>query len=588
MLDQINTKGVLRQYWRMIKGFRWPFVFTVVIIVLASALGVVFPWVYKLFFDALTDPSLSKDQVVTELLRVLVLLGALHLIAWVFWRISGFASMWIYPRAEKKIRIAAFDYLMKHSYRFFSNRFSGALVRKLNRFADSFGRIGEKVQWELVPLIVSSIGITIVLSFRNIWLSVVILVWIGLFILLNVVLSTWKLRYDMRRAAADSIVTGILSDTITNATNVKLFSAYEYEHTKYQGVVEDHRRLWQFTWGLSEAIMSAQVILMIAVEIVMMYVGINLWKEGLLTVGDFALIQGYLIALFNKLWDFGRTIRDLYERIADATEMANILDMPHEVLDTKSAVPVVVKKGEIDFQNVFFNYHKTRKILSDFSLKIKPGEKVALVGPSGAGKSTVTKLLLRLFDVSRGKVLIDGQNIAKVTMESLWEQVSLVPQEPILFHRTIMDNIRYGDRDSTDEEVVSAAKKARCHEFIEMLPMGYDTFVGERGVKLSGGERQRVAIARAILKNAPILVLDEATSSLDSESESLIQAALHELMKGKTTIVIAHRLSTVMQMDRIVVIESGKVVDTRTHKELLKRHGTYKKLWEIQAGGFVN
>ncbi len=218
---------------------------------------------------------------------------------------------------------------------------------------------------------------------------------------------------------------------------------------------------------------------------------------------------------------------------------------------------------------------------------IAPGEKIALVGPSGAGKSTITKLLLRLYDINSGAIEIDGQNIAEVTQESLRNAIAFVPQEPVLFHRTLMENIRYGRRDATDAEVIDAAKKAHCHEFIAALPEGYNTYVGERGIKLSGGERQRVAIARAILKDAPILVLDEATSSLDSESEHLIQDALEVLMRGKTVIVIAHRLSTIMKMDRIVVLEGGQVVAEGTHEELLQQGGLYHKLWSIQAGGFI-
>jgi ABC-type multidrug transport system fused ATPase/permease subunit len=267
--------------------------------------------------------------------------------------------------------------------------------------------------------------------------------------------------------------------------------------------------------------------------------------------------------------------------------MVDILKEPHEVQDARRAKPLAVSRGAIGFSDVKFSYNQTRTVLKDFNLNIEAGEHVALVGPSGSGKSTVVKLLFRFYDLDKGKILIDGQKISGVTQESLRDQVSLVPQDPSLFHRSLKENIRYGKLDATDEEVVEAAKKAHSHDFISSLSQGYDTLVGERGIKLSGGERQRVAIARAILKDAPILVLDEATSSLDSESEMLIQDALKTLMKGKTSIVIAHRLSTIMQMDRIIVMQDGRIIDQGTHQELLKRQGMYKKLWEIQAGGFI-
>jgi ATP-binding cassette subfamily B protein len=267
--------------------------------------------------------------------------------------------------------------------------------------------------------------------------------------------------------------------------------------------------------------------------------------------------------------------------------MVELLKTPHGIEDALGAKLLSVTEGAIAFTDVDFYFHETRSVLEKFSLSIKPGEKVALVGPSGAGKTTITKLILRLYDVAGGTITIDDQDIARVTQESLRDAIAFVPQEPTLFHRSIMDNIRYGRREATSEEVVEAAKQAHCHEFITTLPQGYETFVGERGVKLSGGERQRVAIARALLKNAPILVLDEATSSLDSESESLIQDALKTLMKNKTVIVIAHRLSTVMSMDRIIVIDGGSIADQGTHAELLAKDGIYQKLWSIQAGGFL-
>jgi ABC-type multidrug transport system fused ATPase/permease subunit len=311
------------------------------------------------------------------------------------------------------------------------------------------------------------------------------------------------------------------------------------------------------------------------------------WTQGLLTVGDFVLIQAYVAGTFDQIFNINRDLRRVYDAFADAGEMTGILERPLDVRDAPTPVRIEQVRGAVAFDDVGFTYKANSPILSHFTLSIAPGEKIALVGPSGAGKSTITKLVLRLFDVSSGAVRIDGIDVRELAQDDLRGLIAFVPQDTALFHRTLMENIRYGKRDATDAEVIAAAHKAHCHEFIEKLPQGYDTFVGERGIKLSGGERQRIAVARALLKDAPILVLDEATSSLDSESEMLIQDALDVLMEGKTVIAIAHRLSTIMHMDRIVVIEGGAIADEGTHTELLAREGLYKKLWNIQAGGFI-
>jgi ABC-type multidrug transport system fused ATPase/permease subunit len=268
--------------------------------------------------------------------------------------------------------------------------------------------------------------------------------------------------------------------------------------------------------------------------------------------------------------------------------MVEIILLPHEIKDTPTAKELIVNDVEIGFKDLNFNFNETRQVLKNINLNIKPGEKVALIGPSGAGKTTFVRLLLRFYDSTSGQILIDKQDISKVTQESLRSNISLVPQDPVLFHRTLAENIAYGKRDATRQEIEKAASLAHCDEFIKELPYGLETYVGERGIKLSGGERQRVAIARAILKNAPILVLDEATSSLDSESEMLIQDALNVLMENKTVIVIAHRLSTIQKMDRIIVVDNGQIVEQGNHQELLaSENSLYKKLWTLQAGGFI-
>ena len=422
----------------------------------------------------------------------------------------------------------------------------------------------------------------------NIYLGLGILVWIILFLLINWVFTKYKLKFDIKRSEAETATSSFLADTVTNNANIKLFNGYKKENSSFSNLTENLHKVRRFAWDLGAGFYGLQSLLLVFLEVGIFYFAIKLWNRNVLTVGDFVLIQTYIIAVMSMVWDFGKIIMKIYEKLAEAEEMTVILNTPHEIVDIKNANDLKVKFGKINFKNVGFAYEEDESIIDNFSLEIKAKETVALIGTSGAGKTTLTKLLLRMFDIQKGKILIDGQDISQVTQESLRNNISLVPQDPILFHRSLMENIRYGKFDATDEEVIKAAKLAHCDEFISKLHFGYNTFVGERGIKLSGGERQRVAIARAILRNAPILILDEATSSLDSESENFIQDSLDELMKDKTVIVIAHRLSTVKKVDRIVVIENKKIVEDGTHINLIKlKRGIYNKLWNIQVGGFI-
>ncbi|MEK7614915.1 MAG: ABC transporter ATP-binding protein [Patescibacteria group bacterium] len=587
--ETINTKAVFAVFWQHMRKYRVSFFATIVLILVGSAIDILAPLYYKQFFDLLTGVTTQTNaQLVAPLTHALVLVLAFHLFGWACWRTTGFIESWRNPRVMTDLDQTAHAALHVHSYKFFSDNFAGSLVRKANRIERAFDNLTEQVLWKFLPLSVIITGSTIVLFLRNPLLAIILIVWMIIFFGINIWYSVWKLPYEVTRTELDSEATGVLADSITNAITTKLFTGVEHEKSLYKEVTERVRKMNTFIWNLNGVMEAVQSLLMIAIEFIMMYVAIGLWQKGILTIGDFALIQVYLIGMFAKLWDIGHAIRRAYEAIADAAQMIEIMETVPDIVDVHGAKLLNPHQARIEFQKVYFSFHKTRRILKDMNLVIEPGQRVALVGPSGAGKSTITKLLLRFYDVERGRILIGNQNIARVTQDSLRAHIATVPQEPILFHRSILDNIRYGRRDATDEEVFEAAKKARCHEFIMELPDTYGTFVGERGVKLSGGERQRIAIARAILKDAPILVLDEATSSLDSESESLIQEALHELMVGKTTIVIAHRLSTIMEMDRIIVLEDGQVVDDGTHEELLARKsGIYKNLWQIQAGGFI-
>ncbi len=582
----LSVGPTIKVYWQHAKRYPWLMTFLLGVLVVSNVFDLVPALLSKRFFDTFAL-GLTGEALTTALLGTLSLMVGVGVIGWVLSRFSTVTNNWLQPKIIVDLEETAFGHLLNHSYRFFSDNFAGSLVKKIHRFGRAFENLMDQLTWKLISILVAVVGTIIIFYFRSPLFAGILCIWAVLFVIANIFVAKWKLKYDLVRAELDTEASGVLADAVGNAVTIQQFVGKKFEEAKFAEVNNRWRKMATFTWNLGGVNDAVQAGFMIVLNGTAMYIAIHLYVLGQITLGDFALIQTALITLFMRLWDFGRVIRDIYEGFADAKEMVDVLEMPYELVDKKGAKKLAVKKGEIEFKKVSFAYNDSRPILRDMTLEIAAREKVAFIGPSGAGKSTIIKLLMRFFEVSKGSISIDGQDISKVTQESLRTLVSLVPQDSLLFHRTIMENIRYGRREATDKEVIAASKKAHCHEFISELALGYNTKVGERGVKLSGGERQRVAIARAILKNAPILVLDEATSSLDSESESLIQDALHELMKSKTVIVIAHRLSTIMQMDRIVVIEKGAVVDAGTHDELLEREGTYKKLWSIQAGGFL-
>jgi ATP-binding cassette subfamily B protein len=583
-MKEAEAQDVLRVFWRHAGRYKVKVFLILFLVAVTTALETAPPWVLKRLFDLL-EAQAPNAAAVDTFLSPIVLLVAIKLAAWTGWRSVSLINNRFQPAVMRDLELSAFDYVIGHSHQFFSDNFSGSLVRRIGRLSRAFERLADEVTFRFVPVTVVLVCGVVGLSMRYPLLAAIFVGWTVLYLAFNLWAAKWAVVLDVERARLDSEAGGALADAISNAVTIKLFPSARYESERLGEAVGRYARANTRSWDRHEVIFAAQSALMIAVETVLMTVGIFLWMDGTLTLGDLAFIQSYLFLVFNKLWEVGRSFRHVFDSMADGKEMVEILQTPHAVSDRKSARTLSVRRGKIDFKSVSFGFNR-HLTLDRLSLSIRPREKVALVGPSGAGKSTIVKLLFRFYDVRRGAILIDGQDIAGVTQDSLREHISLVPQEPVLFHRTLMENIRYGRRDATDDDVVRAAQKAHCDEFIRSLPNGYGTYVGERGVKLSGGERQRVAIARAILKDAPILVLDEATSSLDSESEALIQDALHELMRDKTVIVIAHRLSTIMEMDRILVIEGGDVTASGTHRELLRKKGTYANLWNIQAGGF--
>ena len=475
---------------------------------------------------------------------------------------------------------------MSQSYRFFSDHFTGSLVNRITSLQAGFQQLSDAVWWDIIPMVVSLVGAMVLLGMRAPIFVLILLVWIGVSLIAQTIISIHKLEFDTKRAITRTKLTGDTADVVTNSINVSLFTGSEYEEKRFDAIARDFVKYHRSAWRIAEHGTAFQNLMSFFCEVAVLALVVSYWQRGLMTVGDIVFVQGVLLVVFSNTNNLGRFLRRIYEAGADTHEMLDILDLVPEVRDVPRARVLKVTKGAIEFDHVAFAYRNGVDVLRNLSFSIPSKQKLALVGASGSGKTTISKLLFRFFDIQGGVIKIDGQDISKVTQDSLRDAIAYVPQEPILFHRSLLENIRYGRRTATDKEVVQAAKLAHCHDFIQNSPEGYETLVGERGIKLSGGERQRIAIARAILKDAPILVLDEATSSLDSESESFIQDALKKLMRNKTVIVIAHRLSTIMEMDRIIVMQDGKIVDEGTHDTLRDKVGIYQKLWSIQAGGF--
>lgn len=549
--------------------------------------GVIAPLYIRKFIDTLST-GVPSTLLAQALFSILLVFGFINLIAWAGRRVQMLSIMAIEARVMSDLSNHAFSYLLGHSHDFFSSNFAGTLTRRVTRYSKSFEQVLDSLVFNFFSTAVFAVGVIYVLFRKSPILGGALMLWTLVFLAIQVAMARYRQPLRIARAAEDSAVTGVLSDVVSNQSAVSLFAAGAFEKRNFAQSIQKWRVATMRSWNADAWMMALQGLFAIGIEVALLGGAVLLWERGLVTVGDFVLIQVYVLGLIDRIWNIGNSMRKLYDAFADAYEMVTIFETPHGVKDNVNAGTLMVTSGQVHLKNVSFLFEESRPILENLSVSIAPGEKIALVGPSGAGKSTITKLLLRFYDVTEGSIEIDGQNIAGVTQDSLHRSIAFVPQEPILFHRTLAENIRYGNQEATIDEVIAAAKKANCHEFISKLQFGYDTLVGERGIKLSGGERQRVSIARAILKNAPILILDEATSSLDSESESLIQAALTTLMEGKTVIVIAHRLSTIMHMDRILVIEDGKLAAEGSHEELLDhKGGLYHKLWSIQAGSFL-
>lgn len=584
--DMASAGAIWQSYWVHLRNYKWRLVLIGAGVIGVQAGELTSPLYLRKLFNALAAGQPSESTVHT-LFGYIFAYAMIAVWVWASRRVVSLGTVYLEIKMMSDLYATTFDYLLRHSFNFFSSRFAGSLTHRVGKYVRAFEVLFDSVIFQFLPALLFVGGAIVILSLHNAVLGTMLAIWSVAFVGFQFFVA--RLRQPLRVEAADTDtkVTGALADAISNQSTITLFAGFRHETGLFGAVVRRWYRAYERAWVADDWIWAFLGLFMLVIQVGLLYGAVQFWQQGLLTIGDFVLIQTYLLGTFDRLLSINRDLRRFFDAYSSASEMVAMLEMAHDIRDVDGAHVLAVARGGIRFDHVGFRFHEDTPVLQNFDLTIAPAEKVALVGPSGAGKSTITKLLLRLYDVQEGVIMIDGHDIKQVTQESLRFAIAFVPQEPILFHRSLMDNIRYGRRDATDEEVIEAAKLAHCHEFIAHFPQGYKTFVGERGVKLSGGERQRVAIARAILKNAPILMLDEATSSLDSNSELLIQDALKTLMRGKTVIVIAHRLSTIMNMDRIITIKDGRIVEEGTHAELVARNGLYAELWHHQAGGFI-
>lgn len=587
-----KTKEVLGFYWRAVSRYKISVVLGSIFIPLAVIGNNLLP---PLILARVLDRLGRRDFIEGELWKsfgndILAYAGLVFFAGLILWRLVD-AVLWrLEAKVQRDLAQKVFKHLTEQSADFHANHFSGSLVSQNNKLLSAYVRMADTTFFITIPLFTTIFASAAILSTKSPLFAVALIIFSALYITIALIVSRPGRKASARHAALESKQTGRLADAITNAMAVKSFATNESEFKQYAKVTENTRagllklmRVIQFQMlyftSMTTTIMVASLILAL--------VSVVNYGADLATA---FLIFNYTGTIISQLFQFSnQALRNYNRSIGDASEMVEILETPADVTDPLDPEPVHISRGHIRLEKVDFQHKDADEaIFRKLSISVKPGEKVGLVGRSGSGKTTLTRLLLRFSDIQSGRITIDDQDISRITQNDLRRHMAYVPQEPLLFHRTIAENIGYGDPNATPEQIEAVARQAHAAEFIEKLPEKYNTVVGERGVKLSGGQRQRVAIARAMLKNAPILILDEATSALDSESEELIQDALWKLMEGRTAIVIAHRLSTIQKMDRVLVMENGRVVEEGSHKELIRQNGTYARLWAKQSGGFID
>ncbi len=586
MSKTITTKDILSFHWK--RAMKYPKLVATSFIV-APLTIVLERYVTPLIIAALLLDIQNGTVSFQNSWWMIVAYGVLQILTQVIgYRINLYAAWGVQIAGSKALYQETYGRLTEQSIDFYNNTFAGSLVSRVNKFSAAFMQFWNMITFELLFVTVSVIASIVGIAFFMWQYALILAVFVALFTVAAYFGTRFMRPRQKARSKAMTKISAQLSDSISNMLAVKIDSREAQERQRLNGSIDEMVETEKAVRSgiINISLVYSSIIAMIRISVLIA----SIWavQAGIANAAIVYLALTYTFNLMQEIWNISSIMRSLYQITGDSEEMLETLAEPIAVTDT-STRRIKVPRGEITLNNVSFRHSDSQKdLFTDLSLSIPSGQKVGIVGVSGSGKTTLTKLLLRFVDPTSGNITVDATDIKKVTQKSLHDAIAYVPQEPLLFHRTIAENIGYSKPNATKKEIYQAAKKAHADTFIEELPNGYETLVGERGVKLSGGQRQRIAIARAILKDAPILILDEATSALDSESEALIQSALEKLMKKRTSIVIAHRLSTIASLDRIIVMKNGTIIEDGSHTELLDRGGEYAALWSHQSGGFLD
>lgn len=571
-----------------VNQFRWWYVLMVLLEIAHATCGIMLPYVIGEMIRTVTRHSTGDSKLIFDILRQpLILFTSLSIGEVVFGRSAGLLQTILHPIHRQHIVRSLYAYLQQHSHRYLSSSFAGALAHRIAETSLGVTQTMQMMITEFMPVIIVYIVSTILLYRAYPPLAAFVGIWAVLFISISFWLATRCRIYSRKAAAARSETTGIIVDSVTNLTSSRLFARLGFERRYLNDQLKRELREVRKSNWYSERIRWFQFISAAILKIGTLYYSLSLWSQGKIAAADFVVATSLSLLIISEARNLSKRFLEFFEHIGNVANGVHTIIQPHEIIDRDNAINHAITKGSIEFRQVYFSYSSEKTVFTNLSVTIQPGERVGLVGFSGSGKSTFVNLILRLFDPQSGQILIDGVDIKDMTQEALHSQISLIPQDPSLFHRTLLENILYGRLEASQAELIEAARKAYADDFIAQMKEGYDSLVGERGVKLSGGQRQRIAIARVILKNAPILILDEATSSLDSITEKAIQDTLDSAMNGKTVIVVAHRLSTIAHLDRILVFDRGRIIEDGTHSNLLAKGGAYYRLWQMQAGGFL-